>query len=236
MDKRNSFNSNIQINRYVLRSNVNINVSKTTEVVVRLHGAFDDNSGPLDGGAELYKKALNANPVLFQPYYEADADRMRYKHILFGNYDSGNHLNPYAEMVRGYKTSNRSDMLAQFEAKQNLKFITEGLSIRALFNVNRYSLLEFRQSYNPYYYALMNLDDPNAYRLYPLNPDGGRETLEQLSNNKALTTSMYFEGAIQYSRTFAKKHDLSGLVVYTLRESLDGAATNLKSSLPDSIC
>lgn len=51
VDKRNNFNSNINLKKYLLRSNVNINVTKTTELIVRLHGTFDDYSGPLDGVA-----------------------------------------------------------------------------------------------------------------------------------------------------------------------------------------
>jgi TonB-linked SusC/RagA family outer membrane protein len=233
MDRRNNFNNNIQIDKYVLRSNINVDLTKTTEVIVRLHGAFDDYSGPLDGGTELYKKAMNSNPVFFQPYYEPDYPNRGAKHILFGNYETGNHLNPYSEMVKGFKTSDRTDMLAQFEVKQDLKFLLEGLSARALFNVNRYSLLDLRQSYIPYFYELTNSYDPTEYNLYALNPDGGDETLSLLSTDKSLTSSMYFEGAVMYNRKFAEKHNVSGLLVYTLRESLDGSPTNLQSSLPN---
>jgi TonB-linked SusC/RagA family outer membrane protein len=233
MDKRNNFNNNIQIDKYVLRSNVNINLTKTTEVIVRLHGAFDDYSGPLDGGTELYKKAMNSNPVYFYPYYQPDYANRGSKHILFGNYDTGNHLNPYSEMVKGFKTSDRTDMLAQFEIKQNLDFIIKGLSARALYNVNRYSLLELTQSYIPYFYELMNSENPADYELFALNPDGGDETMNLRSNNKRQTNTMYFEGAVQYNREFTGKHNVSGLLVYTLRESLDGSPSNLQSSLPN---
>ncbi|MDR0864926.1 MAG: TonB-dependent receptor, partial [Candidatus Symbiothrix sp.] len=237
MDKRNSFNNNIQIDRYVLRSNININLTPTTEAVVRLHGAFDDYSGPLDGGSDLYKKAMHANPVYFLPYYEPDEDNRSTKHIMFGDYDTGGQLNPYAQMLRGYKTSDRSDMLAQFEVKQNLDFITKGLAVRGLFNVNRYSLLDLQQSYNPFYYQLAVTDDPNAYKLVALNPTGGTESLELTSTYKEQISTMYFEGAAMYNRTFAEKHDVSGLLVYTLRESvsgqpLNGIAWNLQAALP----
>jgi TonB-linked SusC/RagA family outer membrane protein len=233
MDRRNNFNNNIQIDRYVLRSNVNINLTPITEMIVRLHGAFDDYSGPLDGGSDLYNKAMNANPALFQPYYEPGEKQKGVKHILFGNYETGNHLNPYAEMVKGFRTSDRTDMLAQFELKQNLNFITEGLSARALFNVNRYSLLDLRQSYIPFFYRLEYTEALDSDALIAINPDSGRETLELLSTDRSLTSSMYFEGVLQYNRTFADKHNLSGLLVYTLRESLDGSPSNLQASLPN---
>jgi len=222
MDKRNNFNNNIQIDRYVLRSNVNVNLSKSTEAIVRLHGAFDDYSGPLDDGTGLYTKALNANPVLFQPYYEPDYANRSVRHIMFGNYGGSSNLNPYSEMVKGYKSKDRSDMLAQFEVKQNLDFITEGLTARAMFNVNRYSQLTIAQSYIPFFYAIRGSDNPEDYELEALNPDGGRETLDLTSLNKEQTNTMYFEGALQYGKVFAEKHDVSGLLVYTVREEVNG--------------
>jgi TonB-linked SusC/RagA family outer membrane protein len=233
VDKRNDFNNNIDINRYVLRSNVNVNITKTTEAIVRLHGAFDDYSGPLDGGADLYKKAMNANPVYFLPYYPADEANKYTQYILFGNYEDGKYLNPYAEAIKGFKSSNRSNMLAQFELKQNLDFIVKGLSARALFNVNRYSNIELSNSYKPFFFYLPPKITPNdEYRLQALNPTGGTDYLSSSSSGKDITSSMYFETAIQYNREFAGKHTVSGLLVYTMRESLDGNATDLQSSLP----
>lgn len=41
---------------YNLRSNVNINLTPTTEVALRFLGNFDDYTGPIDGGSELYKR------------------------------------------------------------------------------------------------------------------------------------------------------------------------------------
>jgi len=230
MDKRNNFNNNIAINRYVLRSNINVNLTQTTEAIVRLQGSFDDYSGPLDGGADLYSKALNANPALFPAYYPADKANQATRHILFGNYGDATYMNPYAEMVKGYKTQDRSNMAAQFELKQNLDFITEGLSARGLFNVNRYSLLEFRNGYQPYFYALA--EDPREYLLLPLNDATATEAVTQLSNSYALTNSMYFEAALSYQRTFNEKHDVSGLLVYTLREQKSGNVSSLIDALP----
>jgi TonB-linked SusC/RagA family outer membrane protein len=232
MDQRNNFNSNIQIDRYVLRSNINVDLTSTTEAIVRLNGSFDDYSGPLDGGTDLYNKALNSNPALFPAYYPPDAATQNIKHILFGNYGDGSYLNPYADMVKGYKTSDRTNMLAQFELKQNLDFIVEGLSARGLFNVNRYSLLEFKNSYTPFFYQLDETSED--YKLIALNPNDGDAAVKQLDGGsyRELLNTMYFEGSVQYNHQFNKKHDVSGMLVYTLRESLNGNATSLQSALP----
>ena len=88
---------------YNLRSNVNINLTPTTEVALRFLGNFDDYTGPIDGGSELYKKVMWANPVLFPAVFQPDEKNIKTKNILFGNAENGNYLNPYAEMVKGIK-------------------------------------------------------------------------------------------------------------------------------------
>jgi len=232
-DTRNNFDNSIDLRKYSLRSNVNVNVTKTTEIVVRLSGVFDDYQGPFNSSNDLYSMALNANPILFLPFYEPDRAHIHTNHILFGNYGNGGYLNPYAEMVRGYRSNNRSTMFAQFELKQNLNFLLNGLSARGLFNVNRYSDLVIRRSFNPFYYALNDLLD--EYVLTPLNPETGTDYLNFVINpndGRRMTGNMYFEGALSYNQVFAEKHGVSGLVVYTVRERLEGGANTLELSLP----
>lgn len=143
VDKRNNFNNNINLKKYLLRSNVNINVTPTTEMVVRLHGTFDDYSGPVDGGTGLYNKVMRSNPVLFPAYFEPDASNSHVHHILFGNFDGANYINPYADMVKGYKDYSKTLVLAQVELHQDLDFLVKGLSLRGMFNTSRYSFLMY---------------------------------------------------------------------------------------------
>ena len=91
VDNRQNFNNNIDLKKYGLRANVNVNATKTTEIIVRLQGMFDDYVGPIDGGATTYSKALQASPVLFQPCYEPDEANKYVSHILFGNSGTGIH-------------------------------------------------------------------------------------------------------------------------------------------------
>ena len=63
VDKRNNFNNNINVKRYSIRSNVNINVTKTTKMVVRLYTTIEDQTGPIDGGTTLYNKIMQTSPV-----------------------------------------------------------------------------------------------------------------------------------------------------------------------------
>jgi TonB-linked SusC/RagA family outer membrane protein len=230
-DSRNSFSNNIDIRKYSLRSNVNVNITKSTEIIVRLSGSFDDYQGPLDGGTDLYKKAINANPVYFQPYYEPDEANKFAKHVLYGNYPSGGYLNPYTEMTKGYKSEDRSTMYAQFELKQDFDFLLKGLSARALFNVNRYSRVPIRRAITPFFYSLAETADQSLYILNQINEDG-KDYLQFLDSSRSLENTLYFEGALMYNNTFAEKHTVSGLMVYTVREKKDGGTDNLQLALP----
>ncbi len=225
--------NDIDLKKYLLRTNVNINVTPTTEAVVRLHGTFDDYGGPLDSGSDLFSKAMRSDPVSFPPYYIPDEANQYKKHILFGNMDRGQYINPYADMVKGFKTYSKSLMLAQFEMKQKLDFITEGLNARALFTTNRYSFFDVRRYYKPYYYTINSYDKlTDVYTLTCLNPTTGSEVLGYKEESKEITTTTYFEAAVNYDRTFAEKHGVSGLLVANVRNYQKGNAGDLIKSLP----
>lgn len=233
VDKQNNFNSNIDLKKYLLRSNVNINVTPSTEVIVRLHGTFDDYSGPIDGGSELYKKVMRSDPALFPAYYPKTDKNAHVHHILFGNYDAGNYINPYADMVKGYKNYTKSLILAQFELKQNLDFITKGLSLRGLFSTNRTSYFDVSRSYNPFYYNVINYNRAdNTFDLFKMNPDKGTEYLGYSEGQKEISATTYSELAVSYDQTFQKKHGVSGLLVSILRNYLEANAGSLTLSLP----
>lgn len=232
VDKNSNFNNNIKQRVYTLRSNVNINATKTTELIVRLSGVFDDYNGPLYGGSAMYNLIMKSNPVLFPAKYPKDEAHAYTKHTLFGNAENGQYLNPYAEMVRGYKESGRSNLSAQFEVKQDLKFLTEGLSARLLFNTSRISSYDVSRKLNPYYYKMTNYDYLTGdYAIDIINPDDGSEYLIYDPGGKSITANMYIEAALNYNRDFGK-HGVGGLLVYQLRNNLQPNAGSLQASLP----
>ena len=231
-DRKNNFNNNININRYLLRSNVNIQLTKSTEMIVRLHGTMDDYSGPLESGTILYNKAVQSSPVYFAPYYPADDAHSYAEYTCFGNYDDALYINPYAQMVRGYRDTKTSLMLAQFELKQKLNFITEGLNIRAMFNTNRRGNYGVSRAFNPYYFNIGGYNQQqDKYTLAPLNTSG-TDYLESFTSQKDVITSTYFETALNYDHTFGK-HGVSGLLVYIMQDNLTSKDANeLQLSLP----
>lgn len=230
VDKRQNFNNNINNKSYTLRSNTELRLTKTTNMNVRLSGSFDDYSGPLTSGTEMFNNIIKANTVLFPAYYPPTSKTSAIKHIMFGNKDNL-YYNPYAESVRGYKEKNRSQLLAQVEVDQKLDFITEGLSLRGMLNISRLSQFSVSRFYNPYWYELMGKDDETGeYNLYNTNTDG-TDWLDYSEGDKITNATFYSELMANYNRTFGD-HGVSGLLVGMIRQSLDANTGSLQLSLP----
>ena len=237
VDKRNTFNNNIDQKTYTLRSNVDINITKTTKLAVRLTGNFTDYQGPLNGGSDVYVQVMHSDPVLFPAYYPADAhvtgvegsDAIR--HIKFGNYDDGSYTNPYANMVKGYKDYQRSQMIAAVELNQDLSFITKGLNFMTLFNLTRLSDYTVYRQFYPYYYTMDSYDSyANKYNILRIN-DSGTDYLSYSEGSKNITNTMYSESRLNYVRDFGRS-SVTGLLVLTAREQLTANAGTLQLSLP----
>lgn len=232
VDKRQNFNTNIDNKSYTVRSNVELRLTPTTNMTVRLSGIFDDYSGPLTSGTDMFNNIIKSNSVLFPAYYPPTSLTSAIKHIMFGNKDNL-YYNPYAESVRGYKERNRSQLLAQIEANQTLDFVTKGLSFRAMINISRLSQFSVSRFYNPYWYELAGKDPlTGEYRLFNTNTNG-TDWLDyaEEAGDKVTNATTYSEITLNYNRTFGD-HMVSGLLVGIGRQSLNANVGSLQLSLP----
>ncbi len=233
VDKRNNFNNNIDYKHYNVRSNVNMSLTPTTEAALKFSGDFNEYTGPIPGGTDIYKMAMAANPVLFPAYYPPDEANLYKSYILFGNYGNASYVNPYAEMLRGYQDQSSSNVSFQFTVNQNLDFMTKGLRARLMYNTTHYSSFALNRSYRPFYYNVASYDIvKDTYVLDPLNPESGTEYLDYNEGPKEVYRMNYFETAINYDRTFNENHTVSGMLIYTRTERLNGNAGSLEASLP----
>ncbi|WP_295120729.1 TonB-dependent receptor [uncultured Chitinophaga sp.] len=241
----NDFNNNVRLENYQLRSNININITPTTEAVLRLSGTFDEYNGPItqDGSfsSDLYYYALHTSPVKFPAYYPADPSTGINTHIMFGNdtREDGDanevaYINPYAEMMRGYKSFSRSRMSAQLELNQQLDFLMKGLSFKGLFNTNRYSYFDLTRKYDPFYYKVSSYDRiANDYSLRWINNKSGQAT-EYLSFEdglKDINTLIYFQGVLDYAKQTGK-HYVGATLVGTRQQRLYANAIDPATNQP----
>lgn len=247
VDPVNDFNNNIKLQTYSLRSNVNLNLTPTTELIARMYAQFDDYKGPIGGGAQNYSRAIWSNPVMFPAVYPAEMLPF-IEHPLFGSRQTFSstgdltstlYVNPYAEMVRGYSVHKTSNLMPQLELKQNLKFITSGLAFRGMAYVRRISSFIVNRQYNPFYYEPVVNPLTGEYTLRALN-DGsagsvgtvGSETLGYAESGKDINSMIWAQGALDYNRRFNNKHDVGGMLISYLSSYEEGNGGNVTASLP----
>ena len=227
----NNFNTNIDLKKYNVRTNVNVNVTKTTEVAFKFQGNFDDYRGPIEAGNILFDYAVHASPVDYPKIFAPDEGHRSMSHPLYGNTDGANHINPYALMSRGYKDYSRTLVLAQVDINQDLKFITEGLRVRGLLSTTRYSYFDSARSYKPFYYKIGYYNpELDVYNLTALNAESGSEYLDY-SGGKDINSKTYLEAAVEYARTFGR-HEVTGLLVYQNTQQVIGNPSSVLESLP----
>ncbi|WP_028374979.1 SusC/RagA family TonB-linked outer membrane protein [Leeuwenhoekiella sp. MAR_2009_132] len=253
----NNFNSNIKLRNYSIRSNLDIELTETTDLSLNVYGQFDDyngpvggrdryNGNPVSGGTYVFNTAVWSNPVAFPAIYPQELKPL-IEHPLFGGAPSqlgGNTLlfNPYAEMVKGYQTSKASTIQAQIQIKQDLGFITEGLSFRSMGYIRRYAFYEIQRQYNPFYYSSSLNPIDNSIDLSVLN-DGSEGSIGQTgtefidviggSNRQNINSRIYNESQLNYNRTFAEKHTISAMLLNLIYSTENGVVGNdLQGSLP----
>ena len=237
----NNFNSGMKYENYQLRANINLTLTKSTEVEVRVWGNFNDYTGPItsstDGlSTDLYVKALHSNPVAFAPSYLPDSANLLTHHILFGNNLNltGALLdNPYADLMYGYKTFSESRMSSQFELTQRIDWIP-GLKFHGIFSTNRYSYFDLTRNYLPFYYDIASyVPNTRTYTLDWLNsqPGQAQEFLSYNPGTKTVYTYLYLQGTLDYSQKFGK-HSVGATIIGTREQTQYGDAPDLLSSLP----
>lgn len=240
-DAGNDFKNNISLKNYSIRSNTDLQLTKTTVATVRVYAQFDDYTGPVGGGEKIFKSSIAANPVAFPALYPQSYSPYT-KHPMFGSALMPNstgqlYTNPYAQMVSGYQVNNTSTINAQIEFKQDFGFLLPGLSARAMGYTQRYSFFSTSRQYNPFYYKA-NVSSQGVF-LSAFNDGGegsigerGTEYLNYSEGEKRVSTAYYGEAVVNYDHTFAEKHKVTGMLIGTIRHSIVGNAGTLEASLP----
>lgn len=233
IDPLNNFNNNIDINRSNLRANININLTKTTKVAAKFYSLFERYNGPIVSASDIFRQVAQANPANFPKVFDADETTANFNHTLFGNKGNGGFPNPYAESVRGFKDRFANTTLAQFQINQDLKFITDGLKLRALASVRTYTENQSERSFTPFYYGMSEVQTSQGVinSLYQIQE--GTEFLNNPTVNNYGNSNFYYEAVLEYNKTLNEKHDFSGLLVSYFQEALNTISGNTAfSTLP----
>ncbi|MGM9765914.1 MAG: SusC/RagA family TonB-linked outer membrane protein [Candidatus Cryptobacteroides sp.] len=205
----NSYNTNANFQTYSIRSNVDVNLTKTLTLSLDLYGRqrIQRNPGSGTGTSSLFNVLLslpsNKFPVNYGPDKVAGINEFR--------------ANPYGVLNHsGYTQYIHSTMEASLKAGQKLDFILKGLSVYGAlaFDARFDNTIDRSKSYQVYQYD--GVDEETGEILFKT---WGENTAQKNSNSFGSSRIRIFDvqAGLDYAHNFGR-HGLTGLLFVNRNE------------------
>ena len=219
----NAYNTNVDYKRYNYRANVDVNITKSTVVELGIGGWMALNNGPTTNTDAIWNSLGALVPVCVP---------IMYSNGMVPTYGDGFQMNPDAVINRvGYRQGTDSKMETNVTLKQDLAFITKGLSFTGRFAFDTFSSQTIRRSKSPSMYYAEPQRNSNGdlvmRRVKSASP------LAQTSENSG-NRRYYTEASLNYEKLFGNDHRISGLLLYYQEEiaNANDVGTDIKIGIP----
>jgi TonB-linked SusC/RagA family outer membrane protein len=226
-DALQKYNTSIKFTRYNFSSALTIKATKSTTVDLGIKGWISNGNYPgtttdnTTATDDIFYMALKTYPTLYPTMYPDGKEPF---------ISTGGGLNSaYALLVNhGYMTIFQNQIMSDLQVKQDLGFITKGLSGRILYSFDAAANNTLMRTKSPSaYYATGR--DANGNLVYTVTSQG--QDYLAFSRNNGGNRQFYLEGAINYARMFGR-HKVSGMLLYNQSDKVDATANDLINSIP----
>lgn len=205
--------TNAGLKQYLLRSNIDVNVTKTTKIRLDLSGRLETRNFPssYNGQGNIYNAILRTPPLAFPAYFTVNSERpfvtSNGEQIIAtdGKIVAGNstYSNPWALLSRnGYGQSQTRQTTIYSYIDQKLDIITKGLAIGYQFSWDAWSRLNVNRTIPFAYYSLQN-----DSTLIKTGSDGSMGRSDVYDNPERRMSN---EMKLMYNRTFGR-HNIDAL-------------------------
>jgi TonB-linked SusC/RagA family outer membrane protein len=220
VSKKNGYDPNLNFKRYDFRSNVDVNISKTTLLSLNLDAMLVNSRYPGNSAASIWYAAYATNPISFPVSYPGDK--------WAGPRNNGG-SNPFNLVQNaGYSTEFKPTIQSVMSLNQKLDAVTKGLGAMARFSFDSYGQFDNeRKGANDLWYA--GSRDGNGNLVYE-HVRTGNQFLGYSASSSGQRV-MYLEGNLTYDRSFGEHH-VGGLLLYNMRNRVVGAAADVKNAIP----
>ena len=201
-DKNLIFDNATNNQQFNLRTNIDMDVTKTTLLRVNIGGYLNRFKKQRVDTNVAFDNAFKTLPFVHPARY-SDGSIPKIS----------NRANPWREVTQGgyaFRTSSKIQTL--FSVEQDLRQLTKGLKAKALFSFDRWNQSERGRTANvgTVYPATGRDDEGN---LIYVQGETGDESLGSYTNGEYGNTNIYFEADLMYSRRFGKM-DVDALLLY----------------------
>lgn len=207
------YDTGIKLNRYNMRANVDIDITKTTTLRMNIGGYLQQRRGQNSSTDDTFAAAFTTAPFVHPARYSDGTIPV-----------VANRQNPWAMATqRGYYTTSTSQIQSLFALEQNLKMITQGLKAKVTFSFDSYSSGRMTRSMTPSYYNVATGRDIEGNLIHDVLSYGGDESLGHSNEGGYGNNNVYFEANATYNRVFNKVHDIDALFLYNHQSYDDGS-------------
>ncbi len=215
-DKTLPYDTGIKLNRYNMRANVDIDITKTTTLRMNIGGYLQQRRGQNSSTDQTFSAAFLSPPFIHPARYSDGAIPRITK--------SGDSNNAWALATQtGYYTTSASQIQSLFALEQNLKMITQGLKAKLTFSFDSYNSGRMTRGMNTAYYGIATGRDIEGNLIHDILIYGD-ESLGYSKSGEYGNNNVYIEASTTYNRVFNKVHDIDVLFLYNQQSYDNGDA------------
>ncbi len=234
LERDSKYASSVAYNTYNYRTNLDMNITKTTTAYFGVNGYISNTQAPSMGSSYspgqqsttdwLWESQATTTPVSYPKTYPGG---------YFSSYGANNEMTPYVMLnYSGALEKNEIHNLITVAVNQELDAITKGLNIRIQGSLDHTS-----SSYRNRFYQPPLYNSTGGYRV------NGDIPLTKVSSEREMTFSkyvserqkLYFEGNIGYDRLFADYHRVGFFSRYYYQDEVSntsGVLSNIRDFIP----
>lgn len=210
-DKTLPYDTSISLNRYNMRANVDLDITKTTTMRLNVGGYMQNRHGPNHSIDDLFSQAFVTSPIVYPTRYSDGT-------IPLAAYRS----NPWATATQsGYIVGINTQLQSLISLEQNLRMITPGLKAKMSFSFDSFNYSGRIRSMSPSYYNVATGRDAEGNLIHDILSYGD-DALSFSNESNYGTKRTYIEGTLTYNRTFGS-NDIDALFLYNQQSYDDGS-------------
>lgn len=203
------YDTNIGVDRFNLRSNIDIDVSQTTLLNIDVSGQYLLTNYPGSGTSDIFAAMTRTAPNQIPMVY---SDGTLAGHT---EYNNGNRTNPYNMLMNsGYSNEWRTAIQSKVALEQKLDFITKGLSARGSISFDANMLTTVKRIKTPTLFHSTGRDENGQILFKEVRAGSDAFAEETKSTNDK---QIYIEAQLNYHRVFGL-HDVTGMMAYMQKE------------------
>ncbi|MDD3079947.1 MAG: TonB-dependent receptor [Paludibacter sp.] len=219
----NKYSTNVAYSRYNYRSNVDVNVTKTTLLKMGVSGYLVNQTKPGYSSDYIWGSLSNLTPL--------SVPRM-YSNGYIPTYGSNDEMNPEVQLNNtGYKTVWKNKAETNITLEQNLDFVTKGLRFIGTFSFDTENENTINRFKNPELWRAERKRDSDGNLIMTRVAS---ESLMSQSGESDGNRRSYTEAKLDYNTKIGEDHRITGLLMYYQQERVNtvNVTKDVRSSIP----